>query len=486
MSLTGSLARNTGVQIAGKIVSTAFGVVIIGMMTRYLGTAGFGAYSTATAYLQIFALLLDLGLNVTFIAMLGEHADDEAYQKRCISALYTLRIVMAVAILFVFAPFVAIFLPYPLEVKLAIFALTGSFVFPAINQIVIGVQQKHLRMTATAVAENIGRVIMFGGIVLAQYYHAGLVPIMWTISVAALANFGFNLYSTYSYGHFFWNWDPKFWISTLKRSWPVGLTIAFGLIYYKADTFILSLVRSQSETGLYGAAYRVLEILISVPYMYAGVLLPVLAHVWAKRERERMSHLITHSLEAMVLLIAPMVAGTIVLGTRIMTAVAGHDFVLSGTVIKILILAVAVIYLNTVIAHAIVAMDVQRKMIPVYAIVAIVTLAGYLWLIPIYGMWAAAWLTVFSEASVFVGAWVVTQRQVRFGFPWKRTVSAFGASWVMALCTWYVRDLWLPIPLVVAFASYGASLYAFGGISKDTIKELLAFRKHPTLEKSPL
>ncbi len=105
MSIARSLAVNTGIQLIGRIIATVLGIFIIGLLTRSLGQDGFGAYTAATAYLQFFALILDLGINVTFTAMLGEHADDEAYEKRCVSAIFTFRLVM-VALMMTIAPLI--------------------------------------------------------------------------------------------------------------------------------------------------------------------------------------------------------------------------------------------------------------------------------------------------------------------------------------------------------------------------------------------
>src|SRR5690349_7264094 len=121
MSVARAIAWNTSIQVVGKVLSTLIGIALIAMLTRQLGQVGFGMYSTANAFLQIFALLLDLGLNVTLIALLGEHAGDTAYEKRCLSALFTLRITLAIVILGFIAPLVALVFPYPWELKLAIF-----------------------------------------------------------------------------------------------------------------------------------------------------------------------------------------------------------------------------------------------------------------------------------------------------------------------------------------------------------------------------
>ena len=473
MSLARAIAWNTSVQILGKVASTALGIMIVGLMTRQLGTEGFGAYSTANAFLQVFALLLDLGLNVTLVALLGEHADDKKYEKRCTSALFTLRIVMAFFILGIIAPAVAIASPYPLQLKLAIIALTGSFIFPSLNQVVVGTQQRHLKMTMAAIAENAGRIVALVGLLLAQTMGWSLVPIMWFISLAGFTNFFLNYLSARQYADFHWNWDPEFWKMALKRSWPIGLSIAFGLAYFKADTLILSFVRPQAEVGIYGAAYRVLEILITIPFMYAGVLLPILSHTYAKKDYEKFKKIVTNSIDVMIVLSLPMMAGTLILGERVMELVAGPEFIQSGRVLWILIIAVAAIYLNTIFSHIVVAIDKQRKMIPTYLAVAIAAVAGYLLLIPTYGIWAAAWLTVASEVTVGIGSLMIANQAIKTEFKPRAGMTSIGATLFMSIIVWITRQQFVLLPITLGIISYGIALYLFGGIKKELLTNLL-------------
>ncbi len=468
MSTARALALNTGVQIIGKIVSTSIGIVIIGIMTRFLGQEGFGIYSTANAFLQVFALLMDMGLNVTFIAILGEHADDPAYERRCTSALFTLRILMAVVMIVALAPLAAWFTPgYSPLLKWAIFLLTGSFFFPALNQVVTGVQQRHLKMHVAAIGEVLGRIVLFVGLLGIVRWHGGLLEMVVFVSLGSLANFLWCYMLTKRYAALTWNWDPPFWKQTLKRSWPVGVSIAFNLIYFKADTLILSWVRSSAEVGIYSAAYRVLEIAITIPFMYAGLLLPLLSRALAEQNKPRFTHLLSRSVDVTMLLILPMMAGAWLLGTPLMTLVAGKDFTASGAVLPILMLAVGVIYLNVIFSHAVVALDAQRKMLGVYIFTALVTLLGYILFIPPYGMFAAAWLTVFSEVCVGLGSLYVTRRYIALGLQARTTLAACGATLVMVMVVWPLREEWVPIPLIAGAATYVVAVWALGGISKE-------------------
>ncbi len=485
MSLTRALALNTGVQVAGKIVSTGIGVILIALLTRQLGQEGFGMYSTANAFLQMFALLLDLGLNVTLIALLGEHSDDKVYEKRCLSALFTLRIVLAAVILGIAAPLIALIFPYPWELKLAIFALTASFIFPSLNQVVIGAQQRYLRMHMAAVSENVGRVIALGGVLLAPSLGWGLVPLMWVISLAGFVNFFINFLATRRYAQLRWNWDPKFWLMALKRSWPVGVSIAFGLAYFKADTLIMSLVRTQAEVGIYGAAYRVLEVLITIPFMFAGVLLPLLAHAYVKQEKERFQKLVSGAIDVMLLMAIPMVVGTWLLGPQLMNLIAGPEFIGSGEVLRVLVLAIAVIYLNVIFSHIIVAVDGQRKMLPIYALVGFGTVALYLLLIPIYGMWAASWLTVASELVVGVGSFWVSRKYVTIKYQPKATVAALGASLVMTAVVLVSGFLPLVVRILLGAGTYVGCVVLFGGVSKEVLRDILKLKAETPTELGP-
>ncbi|MBP9762816.1 flippase [Patescibacteria group bacterium] len=480
MSLARSLAVNTGIQLFGKVIATILGIFIIGLLTRFLGQEGFGAYTAATAYLQFFALLLDLGINVTFTALLGEHADDKRYEERCVSAIFTLRFIMVLGAM-ILAPIIWK-LAYPTDTLIfwSIVALNGSVLFPALNQILIGVHQRHLRMYIPTIAEVVGRVIWLGGILLARALGVGIIGLLWLATLSNVVNFCVTLALTWKHHSFKLRWDPAFWKSTLARSWPVGVSIAFNLVYFKADSFLLSRFRSLAEVGIYGAAYRVLEILITVPFIYAGVLLPILSQMRAKKDTTQFSSIIGRSLELMLLFVVPLVIGTWALGPQIMRAIAGDDFMESGIILRVLVIAVGIIYFNTVTSHAIVALQAQRKMLPVYIFAAIFTLTGYLLLIPRYGMWAAAWLTVASECVVCIASSIVTYRFHAFSLHGKKIASIIFSGILMGCFVFPLRNYPLAIPLAVGAIGYVGCLFLFGAVTRDMLKQL----RDPTTTQS--
>ncbi len=476
MSLTRTVATNTAVQAMGKVVSTVLGILVVGIMTRELGTAGFGAYSTANAFLQVFAILLDLGLNVMIVQMLGERAGDAAAENRVVRGVFSLRFWSAIVLLTI-APFLALFVPvYDAGTKLAIFAIWGSFFFTVLNQIVIGVEQRHLKMHVVATAEVVGRVTLLAGLLIAVAKGWGLVPIVLMVSLAGFVNFLVNFLYTRRLAVFSVKPDWKLWKTILSRSWPIATTIVISLLYFKMDTLILSWVRSPSEVGIYGAAYRVLEIVVTFPYMYAGVMLPIIANAWSKGQRERFASIIARSLDMFAIIIVALVVGTELIAKDAMILVAGKDFAVSGDILRILIVAAGCIYMATILNHAIVALDKQRQMVPVYAVVTAITLALYATFIPIYGMWAAAWLTIFSEAAIMVGGAVMVLKTTKMKLPLVTFGKALVAAAVMAIITIPVRGH-LFLTIVIGGAAYLGMLFLTGALTRRMVEDLLLARK---------
>lgn len=64
-------------QLIGRIISAAFGFLVIKIMTPYLGPLRFGDYSTILKFFAIWTALADLGLYVLAVKRLGEIKERE-------------------------------------------------------------------------------------------------------------------------------------------------------------------------------------------------------------------------------------------------------------------------------------------------------------------------------------------------------------------------------------------------------------------------
>ena len=277
MRLLTKVAYNTIMQIISKVITALLGLAVVTIMTRYLGRTGFGQYTTIITFLSFFGIFSDLGLTLTTAQMISQPGAD---QNKILSNLFTLRLVSAVIFLGL-APLTVLFFPYDYIIKIGVLITSLSFLFASLNQILIGLFQKNLRMDKVSIAEIANRIFLLTGVAIAIRLDWGLWGILIMVIISSLINFLLLYLFSFRFARIKLDFDRLLWKKILKISWPLALTIIFNLIYLKADTLILSLIKTQAEVGLYGASYRVIDVLIIFPFMFSGLLLPILAGSWA-------------------------------------------------------------------------------------------------------------------------------------------------------------------------------------------------------------
>ncbi len=471
MSLAKKIAHNTALQITGKVISTILGLVAVAMMTRYLGPTGFGHYTTIIAFLQFFGIVVDMGLSLVVIQMTAE---DEKNQQKIASNIFTLRLISA-AVILGSAPLLALLFPYPAVVKTGIALTTLSFFFISLNQIIIGLFQKQLKMLTVAVAEVISRVVLVAGIAAVMFYDAGFLPVMSVIVVGSLVNFFITFVKIKKSFHLHLSWDKTVWVEALRRSWPIAISIVFNLLYFKADTVILSLYRPAAEVGIYGATYKVLEVLTQITYLFMGLILPIYSATWASKNLASFKDAIQKAFDATAIIAMPMVAGLFLLGTPVMMLVAGSEFADAGPLLQILIFATGAIFFTNVFTYAIVAAKLQKTMLWGFVAAAVIGLAGYFVLIPLYSYWGAAIMTLVVESFVSCYAMWVIYQAVGYRPRLKIFFKAVAAALIMAAAVWFVEPI-MPLLLTIAVGAvvYPTVLYLLNGYDKKLLKEILS------------
>lgn len=466
------VAYNTIIQIVGKIISTIIGLLSVALMTRYLGQAGFGDYTTVITFVSFFAIIADLGMTLVTSQMISRPGADE---RKIINGLFGLRLVSILVILGL-APIVAYFMPYSAAVKLGILIAGLSFIFPALNQIIIGLLQKHLRMDQAMIAETVGRILLITGVWLAIKSNTGLNGVLWASVISAAGHF---LVAYFLAGHFYWlrpDFDLKFWRHVLRHSWPLALTTILNLLYLKTDTLILSLVRPANEVGLYGAAYRAIDVVTTLPFLFAGIILPILTRSWAEKKKDYFKVVLQKSLDLIGLLALPLVLGTLALGQPVMALLAGPEFIESGNILKILIFAVGGIFIGCMFAHAVIAIDRQKEMIAPYIFVGISSLVLYGITIPRWSYLGAAIITVYSELMIAYLAARLIKKHTGFTISLRVLKKSLFASIIMALVIFILPssfyNKWWNLLLVVSGSGlfYGFILFLFKGITKEDLR----------------
>src|SRR3989344_7834246 len=427
MSIAANIARNTFYQAFSKFSGAIIGLLIVALMTRYLGQTGYGYYTTIVAFLQFFGVLADFGLQMTTTKLLAE---PNSNNSQIFGNILALRIISSV--IFLGASVLVVWLlPYPLIIKQGISLASLSFLFVSLQSIFISIFQKNLAMAKVAISEIASKSFLLLGVFLAVIGNAGLLWIIVAVVIGNSTGFLILFFSAFKFFKFRPQINLVIWRQIWTTMWPLALTIALTLIYFRADTVILALFRPQNEVGLYGATYKVLEVLVQFPYLFLGLILPLLTKFFLSN-RLLFELIIQKSFELMMIIIMPMVFSVLILGDKIMVFIAGPEFLISGALLKILILAVALIYIGALFGYAIVAAELPKKMIKFYFIDALISIVLYLIFIPLFSYWAAAVITIFTELIITLASYYVLKKYTRLKIiKWPIIAKALLASLLM-------------------------------------------------------
>jgi len=470
------------VQVASKVLGTVFGLLAIALITRYMGSSGFGRYSTVIAFASVFAIVADLGLTLVTSQLINKKGAEEG---RILSNLFAFRLVSAILIMAP-APLLVLLMPYGAEVKQGVWLASLAFLLTSLNQVFVGLFQKHLRTDRIAVAEISSRLLLAIGVWYAINQNWGLVGILCVTVLANLLSFLVHIWFSRRYAAIGLRFDWPIWREIMSKSWPLLTTIVLNLIYLKADIIILSLLKSDHEVGLYGAAYKIVDVLVSLPFMFAGILLPIMVAHWSAGRMAEYRLVWQKFFDYTVILVLPLVAGGIVLAEPIMRLVAGRDFEGSGGVLRVLMLAVGAVFMSCFYTHTMVSFEKQRKLIAFYLFTALTALPLYYVLIVRYSYYGAAWATVYSEAAMLAGSVWVVWRTAQLRPRLKLALISLISSVLMALLIWPVLP-WLQssvqtvLAVVLGLVIYLVAMILMGGLNKSDLAMLSNKQAAPTI-----
>lgn len=469
MSLTRQIAYNTLVQSLGRVISALIGLGIIAAVSRYLGRAGFGQYTTATAFTGFFATIAGMGIA---LVVTNEVSKRNLRLSHFLSNAFSLRLFTSLIILGLGA-IIGLFLPYASIVKQAILIESFSFFLLSFRHVFDGIFFKKLKTIKLVIAEVIGRLLSLGLVFAAIFFNQGLLTIMWALAFGNLLQSLLVYVFAHAYAKIRFQIDPTAWRYILKRSWPLALSVALNLIYFKFDTIMLSLLKPAEDVGIYGAAYKVLELLIAFPILFCNLVLPQLS-TYRQSHPARFRRIFQKSYDALVITTVLLVILVFFFAPNLITLIVGKDFGASVRVLQILSIAIGIIFISSLPSHTVVVLDQQKKMIFAYLTGAVLSIITNLIFIPLYSYTGAAVTTIFVELLVLVLSFIVIKRAyplpLRQNILWRSLTAGCGLILVLLL-------LPMGIPFVLRFLLgaliYFGILYLIGGINKGIVREFL-------------
>ena len=464
------IAYNTLISAGARIVGLALSLITLGYITRYLGTSQFGQYSTVLAFLYLFVVFADLGLYSICVREISKPGADE---KKIASNAFTIRLFFGLFV-FALAPLIGLLFPYPGSVKTGILVGASGYWFLSSQQVLIGVFQKYLKMDRIALAEISSRIANLILVIVVIWKKLGFLYIIAAFCGGPAVSFIITFLFARKYILIKLSFDFAYWKKILKESLPLGFASILTMVYFKLDTVMLSIFKSQTDVGIYGLAYKILESLLFFPAVLVGVVMPLMSK-HALADPAKFKKITQKTLDILIVLIAPLIAAVFCLAPRIILFISGPEYLQAAAVLDVLIIATGIIYIAVLLSNMIIAIEKQKTLIYIYSFGAVFNIIANLIFIPKYSYFGAAATTLATELLVticmVIALWRVQKNIPSFGLVWK---GALAAS-VMALAIFWLANLNLFIIIILASLVYFSALYLLGGF---TFKDILLLIKN--------
>ncbi len=388
--------RNTAVQLTGDITGKllTFGFLIF--MARHLGQQGFGD----------FVFSLSLSLLCTVIAGFGTDAiltrEVVKAHDRINDLFWTaVEIKLAVGAVAVAVAFSAATIGgYDSHVRLAVVLFGFASVIDLVTKTIGATFQAHHDLRPFAAAGVIQRLwTAAAGIAVLAALRGGVVDVAAIYlggSVLALAYASRALVAR--------GLAPPIGISAGNLRWlfltafPIGLTLIFNTIVFRADATILSLMKGSAAVGIYGAGYQLLESTLFISYAFVAAIWPTLSQL-GTTTRPTIGQVYERACKVLASLLLPLGAGFVLFGGPVTRLVYGGGYADAVTTVRLLGGAVALYGLSYLSSYALIALDRPAILAWVTAAVAAENVGLNVLLIPHFSFDGAAAATSISEVS---------------------------------------------------------------------------------------
>jgi O-antigen/teichoic acid export membrane protein len=171
-------------------------------------------------------------------------------------------------------------------------------------------------------------------------------------------------------------------------------------------------MKPAEDVGIYGAAYKIIDILIALPAIFVGLVVPILSRYYTEN-REKFNEVFRQSFNVLFLVSVPIAIGTQFVASWIIVLVGGPKFADSAPVLQILIIAVLGMFISTLATNTIVVINKQRSIIWTSLYAALSSIILNFILIPPLTYIGASMTTVITEFSIAVMTYAIVYRSIR-------------------------------------------------------------------------
>lgn len=379
--------------MVGKILGDVFTFGLFVLLSRVYGQEGIGEYSFAMAYTGFFVVAADFGLyNLSIKEMSRNSSNLSSY----FSNILTTRLLLSGGIFLLLISSIYL-LPFSDDSKLVIACIGIYQVIYTLTEGFAALFVSQQRMHVAALIELSFRscVAIFGAVVVllggSLVFAVALFPAIALIQLLIVSRHAIKEFNI-SELHL----SAELIKQLLITAMPYALFSLLRQISTRIDVLLLGMLVGTAAAGIYNVSYRVIFMLLFLPYFSGIAILPTISKLFASN-LEELTRFYHDALNFMVLIAVPVTVGLWIISPNLIFFLYGDEFQDSIFVMRLLSVLFGLAFLKTIAGTMLTSCDMQMQRTKSQWTSAWLNAVGNLALIPFYGVIGAAISTVISE-----------------------------------------------------------------------------------------
>ncbi len=387
-------AHDVLLQIVARVLNLGLGVVVTALLTRSLGSVGYGQWSTIFVVLGMVGYMASFGMEKVVVreAAAAPESEHEWFGAMMMLRLLLLLPAIAVSLVAVLA------LQRSHQMLVAGIILVLGMPFDGIGVVGLVFQLRVNNLVPMLVLTL--RSVLWAIAVAIVYWRGGD---MIELAIAmAVTNAAGSVVQTVAALRVLDRWPrpSRARLRPLLRvGIPLGISGVLIISYARIDQIIVYGFSGSRAAGLYGAVYNVLDQSHFVPLSVLTTLTPIIAASWPA-ERERMLRVVRLAAELLTVGSLGALAFAAVAARPLVRLVFGAHFVDAAPALPVLGAAFVFICFGYLNGSLLAVLGLQGRLLRISLVALLVNLAGNLALVPAVGFMGAAWMTLLTEIVV--------------------------------------------------------------------------------------
>lgn len=405
-----TVTLNTAFQFASKGVAGIASLILLALLTRYLGGERYGIYVVILAWGGIFGVFADFGLfntGVRELSVTNRNYERTAGSLLTISILNTLVWVVPTGT-------ALFFLPLSPVVRCGLWiCLANLVVLSAVNPCRAAFQSR-LKIKYIAAGDLAGSIVLVTLAASFLMMGLGILSVMMAMVMGSMANFLVLFLHVGRFVKFRLIFDMDPVKDLFLKAAPLGISGLLAMIYAKNGILLMSWTNLREDVGVFGAAYQVYELIALIPLLFLAVMLPLFSNALHGEDDGTKEEHYAQSFRVLILVAVPILVGGFAVASPMMDLLTGRalsvfrtfqipligPIAVDGlaTTFRILLCVVGLSFLGQLNGHLMVAGRRQYSLLRIYFLTLPVNVLLNLWLIPRFSFLGAALSLLISES----------------------------------------------------------------------------------------